>query len=144
NGRAPAAMTEPERDLAIPVPCRVPACALPRSYALRFTMPALPGPTFWWDTPSAATTCERLRTCTWARLRGWYWLMPIQPTSNRSQREKRNIEDTLGFFPNGAIVVTRLPSTSRCRRYRRVLVSHHGPVRSSFFGAYRKLRGLQN
>ena len=29
------------------------------------------GPTSWWDAPSAATTCARLRTCTWTRLRGW-------------------------------------------------------------------------
>jgi hypothetical protein len=48
-------MTVPARDLAIPVPCRVPACTSPRSYALRFTMPASAGPTFWWDPPSAAT-----------------------------------------------------------------------------------------
>jgi hypothetical protein len=29
------------------------------------------GPTFWWETRLAVTTCEPLRTCTWTRSRGW-------------------------------------------------------------------------
>jgi hypothetical protein len=51
----------------------------------------------WWDLPSAATTCARLRTCTWTRLRGSSWMTPTPPTSNRSQCEKRNIEHMLEF-----------------------------------------------
>src|SRR6267142_732586 len=62
-------MTEPVRDSVIPVQCRAPACASPRSCAPRCTMPASSGPTFWWAAPSAATTYARSRTCTWERLR---------------------------------------------------------------------------
>jgi hypothetical protein len=74
------------RDSAIPVPCHVPACVSPRSYALRFTMPASPSPTFWWEAPSAATTSAHLRTCKWTRLRYWYWMTAIPTTFNRAMR----------------------------------------------------------
>ena len=64
------------------------------------------GPYIWWEAPSAATTCARLRTCTWTRLRGWYWMTPIPPTSNRRRCKKRNIEDLLGFPRTCASVET--------------------------------------
>jgi hypothetical protein len=41
------------------------------------------GPTFWWETRLAATTCGRLRTCTWVRLQGWSWMTPIPATLDR-------------------------------------------------------------
>src|SRR5438034_9331964 len=104
SGRAPAAMTVPARDLAIRVPCRAPACALRRSYILRCIVPGSPGPTFWWDPPLAATTYALLPTCTWARLRGWYWLTLIPMTSNRGRCEKRHIEHMLGFPPACAML----------------------------------------
>src|SRR5207237_7589415 len=89
-------MTVPARDLAIRVPCRAPACALRRNYIRRCIVPGSPGPTFWWDPPLAATTYALLPTCTWARLRGWYWLTLIPTTSNRRRCEKRHIEQMLG------------------------------------------------
>ncbi len=106
NGRAPAAMTVPAPDLAIRVPCRVPACTSRASYAPRFTMPASPVPIFWWDPPSVATTCAPLRTCTWTRLRGWCWMTPIAPTSNQRRCKKKNIEDLLVFPRTCASVET--------------------------------------
>jgi hypothetical protein len=83
--------SEPRLSLAIPAPFRVPAGTSPRSYALPFNVPESPSSTFWWDTPSAATTCERLRTFTCARLQGWYWLTPIQRRRSRSQCEESDM-----------------------------------------------------
>ena len=54
-------------------------------------------PIFWWDLPSAAITCARLQPFTWTRLRGWYWMTPIPPTSNRRQCEKTNIVHIAGI-----------------------------------------------
>ncbi len=79
-----------------------------------------------------------------ARLRVLYWLTPIPPTWNRRRCRKRSIEGMPVFFLSCAIVVSRLPNTSRCRRYSHVLASRHGPVPSSFFGVCRRRRGLQN
>ena len=42
----------------------------------------------------------------------------------------------LGFLLTCAIVVTRLPNTSRCRRKIQVLASHNRPVLSSFFSGF--------
>jgi hypothetical protein len=61
SGHARAAMTVPGQDSAIPVQCRVPACASPGSYAPHCIVPASPGPIFWWGAPSAATTYAALR-----------------------------------------------------------------------------------
>jgi hypothetical protein len=71
-----------------------------------FTTLASPAPTFWWDPPLAVTTCARLRTCTWMRLRGWFWMTPIPSTSSRERCEKSHIEDRLGFPPICATVET--------------------------------------
>jgi pimeloyl-ACP methyl ester carboxylesterase len=75
-------------------------------------------------------------------LRGWSWMTPIPTTLDRRRCKRINISERLRSSPGCAIVVTQLPGTSRCRRSRRDLASHNGPVLSSFFGAYRKRRGL--
>src|SRR4051794_3427806 len=105
-------MTVPARDSAIPVPCRAGACTLPRSYVLGFTMRVLGGLTFWWGAHLGATTCGLLRTYSWTRLRGSYWMMGIPMALSRELCEKRHIEDMLSFLLACGIVVMRLPSTS--------------------------------
>src|ERR1700677_4974754 len=71
------------------------------------------------------------------RLQGWSWMTPIPTTSNRRRCKKRHIEDTLGFPPTCATVVTRLPGTSRCRPCGHVPDSRNTPAPSSFFGVCR-------